>query len=132
MKIAALIPAKGFTNAKQRLSSLLGAAERAALAAAMLRDVLRVTLAARGLDSVYVVTGDAKVREIAAAMGATVIMEQEEKGETEARQHGHHPGARPHHRPRRRAAHDPAQRFRPVPRQFAQRAQCAHRAARPG
>ncbi|HEY3303827.1 MAG TPA: 2-phospho-L-lactate guanylyltransferase [Candidatus Binatia bacterium] len=84
MKIAALIPAKGFTNAKQRLSSLLGAAERAALAAAMLRDVLRVTLAARGLDSVYVVTGDAKVREIAASMGATAIMEREEKGETEA------------------------------------------------
>jgi 2-phospho-L-lactate guanylyltransferase len=84
MKTAALIPAKGFTNAKQRLSSLLRAADRAALAEAMLRDVLRVTLAARGLDSVYVVTGDAEVRKIAASSGATVVMEREEKGETEA------------------------------------------------
>jgi len=84
MKVAALIPAKGFTNAKQRLSSLLNGAERAALAEAMLRDALHATLAARALDSVYVVTGDDKVRGIAAAMGATVIMEQEEKGETEA------------------------------------------------
>jgi 2-phospho-L-lactate guanylyltransferase len=84
MKIAALIPVKGFTNAKQRLASLLSAAERAALAEAMLRDVLRETLAARGLESVYVVTGDAEVREIAASLGATVIREREEKGETEA------------------------------------------------
>jgi 2-phospho-L-lactate guanylyltransferase len=84
MKIAALIPSKGFTNAKQRLSSLLSSDERAALAESMLRDVLHAALAARGLDAVYVVTADAQVREIAAALGATVILEQEEKGETEA------------------------------------------------
>jgi len=84
MKIAALIPAKGFTNAKQRLSSLLSAAERAALAEAMLRDVLRAALAARGLEAVYVVTGDDEVGKIAASLGAAVIMEQEEKGETAA------------------------------------------------
>lgn len=84
MKIAALIPAKGFTNAKQRLAALLSAAERAAFAESMLRDVLHEALAARGLDAVYVVTGDAEVREIAASLGATVIVEQEEKGETEA------------------------------------------------
>jgi 2-phospho-L-lactate guanylyltransferase len=84
MKIAALIPAKGFTNAKQRLSALLSAEERAALAESMLRDVLSETLAARGLSAVYVVTGDAAVRDIATSMGATVVLEQEEKGETEA------------------------------------------------
>ena len=71
-------------NAKQRLSSLLGGAERALLAEAMLRDVVRQTLAARGLEAVYVVTGDARVREIAASLGAEVIMEREEKGETAA------------------------------------------------
>jgi 2-phospho-L-lactate guanylyltransferase len=84
MKVSALIPAKGFDNAKQRLASLLSAEERAALAEAMLIDVLRQTLGARGLDAVYVVTGDAEVREIAASLGARVIFEQEEKGETEA------------------------------------------------
>ena len=84
MKISVLIPAKGFDNAKQRLSSLLGVAERAALAEAMLRDVLQQTLAARGVEAVYVVTGDAEVREIASSLGARVILEPKEKGETEA------------------------------------------------
>lgn len=84
MKISALIPAKGFANAKQRLSSRLGAAERALLAEAMLRDVVRQALAARGLEAVYVVTGDARVREIAASLGAEVILERAENGETDA------------------------------------------------
>jgi 2-phospho-L-lactate guanylyltransferase len=84
MKVSALIPAKGFTNAKQRLSSLLGADERALLAETMLRDALRETLAARGLEAVYVVTGDAQVSAIASTLGARVIFEQEEKGETAA------------------------------------------------
>jgi 2-phospho-L-lactate/phosphoenolpyruvate guanylyltransferase len=84
MKVSALIPSKGFANAKQRLAALLGAAEREMLAEAMLRDVLRETLAARGLESIYVVTGNSEVRDIATALGANVIVEPEEKGETEA------------------------------------------------
>jgi 2-phospho-L-lactate guanylyltransferase len=84
MKVSALIPSKGFANAKQRLAALLGAAEREMLAAAMLRDVLRETLAARGLESVYVVTGNSAVSDIATSLGANVIMEPQEKGETEA------------------------------------------------
>jgi len=84
MRISAVIPAKGFVNAKQRLSAVLSAAERALLAETMLRDVLNETLAARGLEAVYVVTGDPRVREIAAAAGARVIIEQQENGETGA------------------------------------------------
>jgi len=84
MKVSALIPAKGFANAKQRLSALLSEPERALLAETMLRDVLRQTLLARGLESIHVVTGDARVREIAASLGAEVIVEEKEKGETEA------------------------------------------------
>jgi 2-phospho-L-lactate guanylyltransferase len=84
MKVSALIPAKGFANAKQRLSALLSEPERALLAETMLRDVLRQTLLARGLESTHVVTGDRRVREIAAALGAEVIVEEQEKGETEA------------------------------------------------
>ena len=49
MNITALIPVKGFRNAKQRLSPLLGAAEREVLAETMFRDVLREVLLARGL-----------------------------------------------------------------------------------
>ena len=84
MKVSALIPAKGFANAKQRLSALLSEPARALLAETMLRDVLRQTLLARGLTSTHVVTGDRRVREIAASLGAEVIVEEKEKGETAA------------------------------------------------
>ena len=84
MKIAALIPAKGFANAKQRLSAWLSADERALLAETMLRDVIAETLAAQGLEAVYVVTGNTRVRAIADALGARVIVEEAESGETGA------------------------------------------------
>ncbi len=84
MNVSALIPAKGFTNAKQRLSPLLNALDRELLAEAMLRDVLRQVILARGLESTFVVTGDARVSEIATSLGAEVIKEEEERGETEA------------------------------------------------
>ncbi|HKA33739.1 MAG TPA: 2-phospho-L-lactate guanylyltransferase [Candidatus Binatia bacterium] len=84
MKIAALIPAKGFANAKQRLSAWLSAEERALLAETMLRDVLAETLAAQGLEAVYVVTGNARVRAIADSLGARIIVEEQENGETGA------------------------------------------------
>jgi len=84
MKVSALIPAKGFTNAKQRLAPLLDARAREVLAEAMLRDVLGQVVGARGLESVFVVTGDEKVHEIASSLGSEVIREQNERGETEA------------------------------------------------
>lgn len=84
MKIAGLIPAKGFANAKQRLAAWLSAEERALLAETMLRDVLAETLAAQGLEAVYVVTGDARVRAISDSLGAHVIVEEQENGETGA------------------------------------------------
>lgn len=84
MKVSALIPAKGFTNAKQRLSPLLDAPEREVLAEAMLRDVLGQVVSARGLEGVFVVTGDERVSEIASSLGCQVIREKNEQGETEA------------------------------------------------
>ena len=56
MKVTALIPVKGFRNAKQRLSALLGSAEREAFAEAMFRDVLRQVLRASGISETVVVT----------------------------------------------------------------------------
>lgn len=84
MKITALIPVKGFRNAKQRLSPLLGAAERELLAEAMFRDVLREVLRARGLDATFVVTMSDRVTETAASFGAEIIHEPAETGETGA------------------------------------------------
>ena len=82
MKVSALIPVKGFSNAKQRLSPLLDAADRELFAEVMFRDVLKQVLKARGLVETYVVTGDNKVAEIAASLGAQLIREKAEKGET--------------------------------------------------
>ena len=84
MKVAALIPVKGFRNAKQRLSPLLDAGDREALAEAMFRDVLRQVLLARRLDATFVVTGNEAVAAIALALGAEVIREAAERGETDA------------------------------------------------
>jgi len=84
MKVSALIPVKGFRNAKQRLSPLLDAADRELLAEVMFRDVLKQVLKARGLVETYVVTGDSKVAEIATSLGAQLICEEVEKGETDA------------------------------------------------
>ena len=84
MQVSALIPVKGFRNAKQRLSPLLDAADRELLAEVMFRDVLKQVLKARGLVETCVVTGDSKVADIAASLGAQLIREELEKGETDA------------------------------------------------
>jgi 2-phospho-L-lactate/phosphoenolpyruvate guanylyltransferase len=84
MKITALIPVKGFRNAKQRLSAILGSAQREALAEAMFRDVLREVRGAPGLIETIVVTGDDKVAQIAGSLGARVLRENAETGETDA------------------------------------------------
>jgi 2-phospho-L-lactate guanylyltransferase len=84
MNVMALIPVKGFRNAKQRLSPLLNSAQREALAEAMFRDVLRAVVSARGLAGIYVVTGDDQVAAIAGSFNAEVIREHTESGETDA------------------------------------------------
>lgn len=84
MNVAALMPVKGFRNAKQRLSPLLGGAARELLAETMFRDVLRQVRLARGLAGTFVVTGDDKVAAIATSAGAEVIRENAENGETSA------------------------------------------------
>jgi 2-phospho-L-lactate guanylyltransferase len=84
MKVSALIPVKGFRNAKQRLTPLLAVAERELLAEVMFREVLSQVLGARGLAETFVVTGDDRVAEIACSSGAQVIREAAERGETAA------------------------------------------------
>ena len=84
MKVSALIPVKGFTNAKQRLSPLLDGADRELFAEVMFRDVLKQVLKAQGVEETFVVTGDDKVAEIATRLGAQLIREKAERGETDA------------------------------------------------
>jgi 2-phospho-L-lactate guanylyltransferase len=84
MNVAALMPVKGFRNAKQRLSRILSSKARELLAETMFRDVLRQVRIARGLAGTFVVTADDQVAAIASALGAEVIREAEERGETSA------------------------------------------------
>jgi 2-phospho-L-lactate guanylyltransferase len=84
MNVAALLPVKGFRNAKQRLTPLLSSAAREVLAETMFRDVLGQVRSARGLAGTFVVTGDDMVAAIASAAGAEVIRERAETGETGA------------------------------------------------
>jgi coenzyme F420-0:L-glutamate ligase/coenzyme F420-1:gamma-L-glutamate ligase len=79
----AVVPAKEFAAAKQRLGDAVPLAARAALARAMLEDVL-AALAAAPLDRILVVTPDAEVAEVAARAGATALHEPEAQGHTAA------------------------------------------------
>ncbi len=82
MKVA-VVPAKKFTAAKQRLAEMLPAATRAALARAMLEDVL-AALSEAPLDRIVVITPDAEVATVAERWGATIARETEGEGHTAA------------------------------------------------
>jgi 2-phospho-L-lactate guanylyltransferase len=80
----ALVPVKDLTQAKARLSPLLSPAERHALAAAMLDDVLAALRRASTLDRIALVTTDACALALAAQWGLEVIDEGAVRGETGA------------------------------------------------
>ncbi|SLN24693.1 2-phospho-L-lactate guanylyltransferase [Aquimixticola soesokkakensis] len=67
-----LIPVKRFSEAKTRLSAVLGHTERRHLAAALLHDTLATLARVSMLESVGVVTDDPQAIEIAHIFGAEV------------------------------------------------------------
>lgn len=69
----AVVPVKPLAEAKQRLAPLLSGAERAALAQAMLHDVLRTLSASPHLGGTLVVSGDATAQALARDAGAMVL-----------------------------------------------------------
>lgn len=71
-----IVPVKSFDGAKQRLSPLLSVLERAALARAMLGDVLNAAAGVPGLRHVAVVTSADDVADYARQSGVTVIDDQ--------------------------------------------------------
>lgn len=78
---AVLVAAKQLAFAKTRLAAALPAAgERAALAAAMFRDVLSAALGARLADKVAVVTSDPMLLGIAEKSGAWIVDERFPRG----------------------------------------------------
>ncbi|HZS34768.1 MAG TPA: coenzyme F420-0:L-glutamate ligase [Methylomirabilota bacterium] len=78
-----VVPAKELGAAKQRLGDAVPAPARAALARAMLEDVL-AALTASPVDRIIVVTPDADVADVAARWGADVLREPASEGHTAA------------------------------------------------
>ena len=79
-----LVPFKNLREAKQRLASVLDAGQRAALAAAMLEDVLNSLVAWPACPPVSVVTGDHWGIETARGLGFDVIRDEVNGGESKA------------------------------------------------
>lgn len=71
----AVVPVKPFRLAKQRLASVLDAAERTELARVMLEDVLAAVENCKNLAGVIVVTADRTAAALARRHGAIVLME---------------------------------------------------------
>jgi 2-phospho-L-lactate/phosphoenolpyruvate guanylyltransferase len=80
----ALVPVKDVTQAKVRLSPLLSAAERRALTAAMLDDVLAALRQASTVERIALVTTDEHALTLAAQWGFAVVDEGAGRGETGA------------------------------------------------
>jgi 2-phospho-L-lactate guanylyltransferase len=81
--VVAAVPVKDLVDAKQRLTALLGPAERALLARAMLRDVLGALARTPAVEP-WLVTRDGEVEAIARAHGVRVLREESNRGHTAA------------------------------------------------
>ena len=76
--IVALLPVKILSNAKQRLSGHLTAAQRKTLARKMYEQTLTTLLAAKGIDRVIVVTSDPDAAQHARRSNVLVFAESEQ------------------------------------------------------
>lgn len=80
MNAAAVITAKRFNAAKQRMSGGVPEERRLALVEAMLGDVLAAVSAARQVRSMVVVTGEEAAASLAESAGAEVLHDPEDAG----------------------------------------------------
>jgi 2-phospho-L-lactate guanylyltransferase len=84
VKATAIIPVKRFAAAKRRLAAGIDDERRAALAGAMLEDVLAAVGEARSIERTIVVSGDPLAQRIAAAADAEVVPDPADEGHVEA------------------------------------------------
>ena len=84
VRTIAILPAKSFGAAKQRLGDMLGAGSRQALAQAMFTDVLASLRRVRGLDAIVVVTRDGIAESTALGHGVQVLREDPQDGQSAA------------------------------------------------
>ncbi len=79
---ALLLPIKDLRNAKQRLSGVLTAEERFALAHAMLADTIRAVQGVREADKIFVVTNYEPAIQVARENGWEVLREEQQISES--------------------------------------------------
>lgn len=84
MRATAIIPVKRFAAAKERLADALGEERRAALAAAMLADVLAQAAQAQGLERLIVVSGEPGAEQAARDYGAEIVPDRHDTGQPQA------------------------------------------------
>src|SRR2546423_15647499 len=84
MKTLAILPVKRYARAKQRLAPELDNDARAALAEAMVRDVLRAVSRVEDLAGLILVTQEPRAASLAPAFGAVVVKDPDEEGQREA------------------------------------------------
>ena len=84
MNCVAVITAKRFDRAKQRLAGAVEDEQKAALVAAMLTDVLKAVTEARMVGRTIVVTGEPAAADLARATGAEVIEDPDGIGHSKA------------------------------------------------
>lgn len=84
MRTAAILPVKRFSAAKQRLGAGVEESLRAELAKAMVGDVLSALRDCSAIDATIVVTCEASVAAAARYLGATVVEDTAESGQSAA------------------------------------------------
>jgi 2-phospho-L-lactate guanylyltransferase len=84
MRTAAILPVKRFSHAKQRLGASVADALRADLARAMVGDVLSALDRCTAIDFTVVVTNERAVAAAANYIGATVVADLHESGQSAA------------------------------------------------
>jgi 2-phospho-L-lactate/phosphoenolpyruvate guanylyltransferase len=84
VRTAAILPVKRFSQAKQRLGESVADALRADVARAMVGDVLVALKAAASIERTIVVTREDAVARAAAYLGASVVADTAEQGQSAA------------------------------------------------
>ncbi|HEY2751612.1 2-phospho-L-lactate guanylyltransferase [Phenylobacterium sp.] len=80
MSLRVVIAARGGPAAKSRLAARLAESERAALAEAMLTDMLEALAGCGSVERAYVVTPTPEFARLAADAGAVIVLEHEPRG----------------------------------------------------
>jgi 2-phospho-L-lactate guanylyltransferase len=84
VRTAAVLPVKSFARAKQRLGGTVADPLRQALAAAMVTDVLEALAATAALALTIVVTRERSIEALARELGALVVEDPDESGQSAA------------------------------------------------